>query len=68
MENNLRFPKYLSIQTTSFCNAHCIFCPNDEVKHLFPPKVMGETLYKQIIKECKTHREIERIILYARAN
>jgi anaerobic magnesium-protoporphyrin IX monomethyl ester cyclase len=64
MENSLIFPKYLSIQTTSYCNANCIFCPNQEVKHLFPPKVMDEVLYKKIIDECKTHRELERIILY----
>lgn len=64
MENSLIFPRHLSIQTTSFCNANCIFCPNNEVKHLFPPKVMDEALYKKVIDECKTYRQIERVILY----
>ncbi|HNW38904.1 MAG TPA: radical SAM protein [Candidatus Omnitrophota bacterium] len=64
MKNNLIFPKYLSIQTTSFCNANCIFCPNHEVKRLFPPKVMEDELFKKIIDECKAQPGIERIILY----
>jgi len=64
MENSPIFPRYLSIQTTSFCNANCIFCPNHEVKDLFSNKVMEEVLFKKIIDECKTHRGIERIILY----
>lgn len=64
MENNLIFPRYLSIQTTSFCNASCVFCPNQEIKNLFPPKVMSGGLYKKIIDECRGYRGIERIILY----
>lgn len=64
MGNNPDFPKFFSIQTTSFCNAKCIFCPNDEIKHLFPSKVMAEALFKKIIDECSGHRGIERIILY----
>ena len=64
MENSLVFPKYFSIQTTSLCNADCFFCPNKEVKYLFPPKIMDEKLYKKIIDECKVHKNIERIILY----
>ena len=63
-ENKLKFPKFLSIQTSSFCNASCIFCPYEEIKNLFPRAVMGMDLYKKIIDECGTHQEIERIILY----
>ncbi|MFA6358255.1 MAG: radical SAM protein [Candidatus Omnitrophota bacterium] len=65
MTNNFGiYPKYLSIQTTSFCNAHCIFCPNDQVGHLFSPKVMDQALFEKIINECGAYRQIERIILY----
>lgn len=32
MENKITFPNYLSIQTTSLCNGHCIFCPYGEIK------------------------------------
>lgn len=65
MANNFyTYPKYLSIQTTSFCNAKCIFCPIDELKHLFPPRAMDEALFRKIIDECSFYRGIERIILY----
>jgi radical SAM superfamily enzyme YgiQ (UPF0313 family) len=58
------FPKYLSIQTTSVCNASCLFCPYDGIKSLFPAKTMEASLYKKIIDESSRHKEIERIILY----
>ena len=58
------FPKYLSIQTTSLCNGHCIFCPYDQIKDLFPMKIMEEHLFKKIINECSQYHSIERIILY----
>ncbi len=66
MKNNttVEFPKYLSIQTTSICNANCIFCPYDEIKDLFPGAIMSETLFKKIIDECSRYKDIERIILY----
>ena len=28
---DIKFPKYLSIQITSLCNSHCIFCPYDDI-------------------------------------
>lgn len=61
---DLRFPKYLSIQTTSLCNGHCIFCPYDEIKSLFPKEIMDEILFRRIIDETSQHSEVERIILY----
>lgn len=64
MINGLTFPKYLSIQTTSLCNASCLFCPYDRVKNLFPAKTMEINLYKKIIDECGKYKEVERIILY----
>lgn len=64
MQNDLNFPKYLSIQTTSLCNASCIFCPYKEIKDIFPRKIMEMDLYRKIIDECNTRKEVERIILY----
>ncbi len=62
---SLSFPKYLSIQTTSLCNASCIFCPYKDIKNLFPTKIMGMDLYKKIIDECAYHKDlVKRIILY----
>jgi len=58
------FPKCLSIQTTSLCNAACIFCPYASIKDLFPNKIMEMSLFKKIIDECSQHKNVERIILY----
>jgi len=61
---DILFPKYLSIQTTSLCNGHCIFCPYDDIKDMFPKKIMEENLFKKIIDECSGYPGIERLILY----
>jgi len=64
MQNKSLFPKFISIQTTSVCNAGCIFCPSTQIKGKFPAKAMDEQLFQKIIDECKNYRGIERIILY----
>ncbi len=64
MGNKDNFPRYLSIQTTSFCNASCIFCPYTEIKDRFPPRIMEEDLYRKIIDEAARHPNVERLILY----
>ncbi len=58
------FPENLSIQTTSICNAHCIFCPYEQIKDKFPAKVMDNSLFRKIIDESSSYRQIKRIILY----
>ncbi|MBW1861760.1 MAG: radical SAM protein, partial [Deltaproteobacteria bacterium] len=58
------FPLHLSIQTTSLCNASCIFCPSPEIKNIFPPKIMERNLFSKIIRECKVHKEIKAINLF----
>ncbi|MBU1062389.1 MAG: radical SAM protein [Candidatus Omnitrophica bacterium] len=60
----MNFPKYLSIQTTSLCNASCVFCPYREMQDIFPPKIMDMNLYNKIIDECANYKNVERIILY----
>lgn len=64
MRNDLVFPSYFSIQTTSLCNASCIFCPYKDIKDLFPHKIMDMNLCKKIIDECSNYKNIEKIILY----
>ena len=64
MKDVLLFPRYLSIQTTSMCNASCVFCPHPAVRDLFPHRIMSMPLYKKIIDECSGYKDIERIILY----
>jgi len=39
---NLSFPKILSIQTTSLCNAHCTFCPYEQIKDIEENTLIGE--------------------------
>lgn len=60
----MSFPKNLSIQTTSFCNGHCVFCPNDDIKSMVPNAIMERGLYKKIIDECGFYPAIEKVILY----
>jgi len=58
------FPKYFSIQTTSLCNASCVFCPYKKIEKLFPPRIMDTALFNKIIDESSQYKNIERIILY----
>ncbi|MBN2119848.1 MAG: radical SAM protein [Candidatus Omnitrophica bacterium] len=61
---DLLFPMNFSIQTTSLCNAACVFCPYEDIKNLFPSKVMDMVLYKKIIDETAGYKNVERLILY----
>ena len=60
----INFPKILSIQTTSLCNASCVFCPYQDIKNLFPKQIMDLDLYARIIDESNSYKHIERIIVY----
>ena len=61
-KNNLlpviQFPRYLMLQTISFCNGKCIICPYTEVHNKFNQGLMHYTLLKKIIKECKKQQEL----------
>ncbi|MCF7907309.1 MAG: radical SAM protein [Candidatus Omnitrophica bacterium] len=60
----LTFPKYLSIQTTSLCNASCVFCPYKDIKDVRFKTIMDRGLYEKVINECSNHKDIECIIVY----
>jgi len=51
------------IQTTSFCNGACIFCPYPEVKNELPQGIMEEELFRKIVDECSRYK-VERIMPY----
>ena len=38
--------RVVQVETTTFCNAHCQFCPHDRMKSF---STMGEELYKKIV-------------------
>jgi hypothetical protein len=56
MINDLKFPKYFSIQNISVGNASCALCSYKNLKHLFPSKVMPDNLYKKIIWRFKQRK------------
>lgn len=58
------FPKHIMIQTSSFCNAICGFCPYPETKDFFPQGVMNDALFEKIASECKEYSHITRIMPY----
>jgi len=52
-----QFPKYIQIQTSSYCNASCIFCPYQDVVKKLPQGKMEWELFKKIIDECAKHKD-----------
>lgn len=60
---NTKFPNYIMIQTTSYCNADCIICPYSGLSKKQPQGVMDLMTYKKIIDEASNH-DVERILLY----
>ncbi len=59
----LNFPKYIMIQTTSYCNADCIICPYSNLVKKQPQGVMDFKTYKKIIDEAGNY-DVKRILLY----
>jgi len=60
---NIKFPRYIMIQTTSYCNADCIICPYDSLSKKQPQGLMDLKTYKKIIDEASNY-DIKRILLY----
>lgn len=58
------FPKYVMVQTSSLCNASCLFCPFPDTKDVLPQGVMSDDLFTKIIDECANYPHIERIMPY----
>jgi len=60
---NIRFPKYIMIQTTSYCNADCVICPYSSLSKKQPQGLMNLKVYKKIIDEASNY-DVKRILLY----
>ena len=59
----IRFPKYIIIQTTSYCNANCVICPYDNLIKKQFQGLMNSKTYKKIIDEASNY-DVKRILLY----
>lgn len=44
-----KFPKYIEIQTCSFCNGQCIICPHRTVSKKLPQGIMNDKLFEKIL-------------------
>lgn len=60
---NIEFPKYIMIQTTSYCNADCIICPYGGLVKKQPQGLMDLNTYHKIINEASNY-DVKRILLY----
>ena len=45
-----RKPRFLKIETTNFCNAQCLYCPQNVMKR--KKGMMQDYLFKKIVTEC----------------
>lgn len=62
LEDILKFPKYLTIETTNICNAKCIMCPHNA---LVGGKMMEDECFEIIVEELKDYVDwIESVALY----
>jgi len=49
--NPALFPRLVAVETTSFCSAKCVFCPNDTLKR--GKRHMTNELFESIIEQCR---------------
>ena len=45
------YPRLVAIETTNFCNAKCVFCPNDKLKR--GKQHMNDSLFESIVEQCR---------------
>ena len=50
-----QFPRLVAVETTNYCNAKCVFCPNALLKR--GRHHMTDTLFESIIERYETHME-----------
>lgn len=49
--NPALFPRLVAVETTSFCSARCVFCPNDRLKR--GKRHMSDELFESIVEQCR---------------
>lgn len=59
-----RFPRMLMIQTTSACNASCVFCPLPGLRKTLPQGRMEEALFRRIVEEAGRYPEVACLNLF----
>jgi radical SAM protein with 4Fe4S-binding SPASM domain len=59
-----RFPEHVMVQTTTRCNAACVFCPYPTVSKELRHKEMTFTLFRKLMNECGRHEGIKGIMLF----
>jgi len=50
--NPAKYPRLVAVETTNYCNAKCVFCPNDTLKR--GKRHMTDQLFENIIEQCRT--------------
>lgn len=58
------FPTSLMVQTTSRCNAACIFCPYPSVRKEITHGEMSFTLFAKLMRECGRYSDLRSINLF----
>ena len=58
------FPRMLMVQTTSACNAHCVFCPLPALRKELPQGRMEQALFERVMAEAGEHKEVACINLF----
>lgn len=58
------FPRMLMVQTTSVCNAHCVFCPLPGLRKTQPQGQMRQALFDRIMRQAGEHPEVACINLF----
>ena len=48
----LDFPPIIQLQTMSGCNANCVFCPQQQIKDMFPEETISDELFEKIVAQC----------------
>ena len=59
-----RFPRMLMLQTTTACNASCVFCPLPGLRKELPQGSMEEGLFRRIVDEAAQHPEVACLNLF----
>ncbi len=49
--NPAHFPRLVAVETTNYCNAKCVFCPNDSLRR--GRQHMTDQLFESIVEQCR---------------
>ena len=59
-----RFPRMFMLQTTTACNASCVFCPLPGLRKTMPQGKMEEALFRRIVDQAAEHPEVACLNLF----